>query len=147
VEVSDIVVINKADGDLLHAAQRIMAEYVSAVKFGRSKTPHWRTKASDVTMTSRFVMLPIGSTVQWNGCLIEAGPNVMSLLLINHQVLLASALRDEGIDKVWSGVEDFVRVMHDKGEFWERRKLQRKLWMWSHIDWQLANRWVWYRWS
>ena len=39
-----MVVINKADGDLLPAARRIMGEYLSAVKFTRSKSSHWRTK-------------------------------------------------------------------------------------------------------
>ena len=46
VEVADLVVVNKADGDLLPAARRIKAEYVSALKLIRSKTPHWRPKAS-----------------------------------------------------------------------------------------------------
>ena len=45
VEVSDVIVINKADGDLLPAARRIKGEYVSAVKLSRSKSPHWKTQA------------------------------------------------------------------------------------------------------
>lgn len=44
MEVSDIITINKADGDLLPAARRIKAEYVSAVKLTRSKSPNWKTK-------------------------------------------------------------------------------------------------------
>ncbi len=44
VEVSDIIVINKADGDLLAAACRIKGEYTSAVKLSRSKSPHWKTQ-------------------------------------------------------------------------------------------------------
>ena len=46
VEVSDIIVVNKADGDLLPAARRIKGEYVSAVKLSRSKSQHWKTKVS-----------------------------------------------------------------------------------------------------
>lgn len=45
MEVADLVVINKADGDLLPAARRMKAEYVSALKLVRSKTHHWRPKA------------------------------------------------------------------------------------------------------
>ena len=44
VEVSDLIVVNKADGDLLPAARRIKGEYVSAVKLSRSKSKHWKTK-------------------------------------------------------------------------------------------------------
>ena len=47
VEVSDMIVVNKADGDLLPAARRITAEYTSAVKLGRSKSQHWRTRVSE----------------------------------------------------------------------------------------------------
>ncbi len=46
VEVSDVIVVNKADGDLLPAARRIAADYLSAVKLSRSKSSHWRTKVS-----------------------------------------------------------------------------------------------------
>ena len=43
-----MIVVNKADGDLLPAAQRIKAEYVSAIKLTRSKSRHWKTKVSVV---------------------------------------------------------------------------------------------------
>ena len=41
VEMSDLILINKADGDLLPAARRIQAEYVSALKLIRSKHREW----------------------------------------------------------------------------------------------------------
>ena len=53
---------------------------------------------------------------------------------------MASALHDEGVEQVWSGVEDFVAIMRKEGEFGARRMFQQKHWMWSHIDWQLAQR-------
>lgn len=42
VEVADIVVINKSDGDLVPAARRIQTEYTSALKFIRPKSKAWR---------------------------------------------------------------------------------------------------------
>ena len=39
--MSDLILINKADGDLLPAARRIQAEYVSALKLIRSKHREW----------------------------------------------------------------------------------------------------------
>ena len=49
VELADVVAVNKADGDLLPAARRIKAEYVSALKLTRSKNPHWRAEVGLTT--------------------------------------------------------------------------------------------------
>ena len=42
VEVADLVIINKSDGELVPAARRIQAEYISALKFLRQKSKFWR---------------------------------------------------------------------------------------------------------
>ena len=42
MELSDLILVNKADGDLLPAARRIKAEYVSALKLIRSRNRQWR---------------------------------------------------------------------------------------------------------
>ena len=44
VEVADLVVVNKADGDLVAAARRIQAEYISALKFVRRRHKKWRPR-------------------------------------------------------------------------------------------------------
>ena len=46
VEQCDAVVINKCDGDLIPAANRVAAEYTSALKFMTPKSKHWRTKVN-----------------------------------------------------------------------------------------------------
>ena len=52
VEVADIVVINKSDGDLIPASKRIAAEYISALKFVRRKNKLWKPKVeSNQTMS------------------------------------------------------------------------------------------------
>ncbi len=43
IEQCDLVLINKADGDLMPAANRTKAEYTSALKFMQPKSKHWRT--------------------------------------------------------------------------------------------------------
>ncbi len=53
MEVSDIIVVNKADGDLLPASRRIKAEYLSAIKLARSKSRHWKTRVSVVLYMGR----------------------------------------------------------------------------------------------
>ncbi|KAK7097166.1 hypothetical protein V1264_004182 [Littorina saxatilis] len=44
VEVADLVVVNKSDGDLEPAARRIQAEYISALKFMRRQSKIWKPK-------------------------------------------------------------------------------------------------------
>ena len=46
MEHSHIVVVNKADGDLIEAAVRIQYEYTSALKFMRPISPNWRPRVS-----------------------------------------------------------------------------------------------------
>nr|WP_206419857.1 methylmalonyl Co-A mutase-associated GTPase MeaB [Minwuia thermotolerans] len=44
MELADLIVINKADGDLLAAAKRAATEYRGALGLIRPKTPHWRAR-------------------------------------------------------------------------------------------------------
>jgi LAO/AO transport system kinase len=45
--------------------------------------------------------------------------------------LLCSALHNEGVDDVWSTIEDFKAKMHNSGELEEKRNLQASDWMWT----------------
>ncbi len=44
VEQSDLIIVNKCDGDLVPAARRIKSEYTSALKYMRRRTSDWRPK-------------------------------------------------------------------------------------------------------
>lgn len=59
VEVADIVVINKSDGDLVPAARRIQTEYTSALKFIRPKSKTWRpcVRIHFIVLISNLLML------------------------------------------------------------------------------------------
>ena len=65
VEVADLVVVNKSDGDLVPAARRIQMEYVSALKFSRPKSKNWRRKVQScsalLTDFSHSTKLMIGT--------------------------------------------------------------------------------------
>ncbi|KAG7170735.1 Methylmalonic aciduria type A protein-like 1 [Homarus americanus] len=41
MEMSDLIVVNKSDGDLIPAARRMQYEYISALKYIRPKSKHW----------------------------------------------------------------------------------------------------------
>ncbi len=49
VEVADVVVVNKSDGDLVPAARRIAAEYTSALKFMRPRSKVWRPTVTRIS--------------------------------------------------------------------------------------------------
>jgi LAO/AO transport system kinase len=44
MELADMVVVNKADGELLNVAKRTQFDYLQASKFLRPKQENWRTK-------------------------------------------------------------------------------------------------------
>lgn len=47
MELVDLVVITKADGDLIPAARRIKLEYTSALKFIQRRSRVWRPKVCE----------------------------------------------------------------------------------------------------
>merc|ERR1719495_1005968 len=44
VEQSDLIVVTKFDGDLMPAARRVAYEYMSALKYLRPTSKHWKSK-------------------------------------------------------------------------------------------------------
>ena len=44
VELADLVIVNKADQDLVDAANRVAAEYFNALHLLRPATPHWTSR-------------------------------------------------------------------------------------------------------
>jgi LAO/AO transport system kinase len=57
MEHSHLVVVNKADGDLLEAAMRMQYEYMSSLKFMRPVSPNWRSKVSFNSFFSVFHLI------------------------------------------------------------------------------------------
>jgi LAO/AO transport system kinase len=49
-------------------------------------------------------------------------------------VLTCSALRHEGVDRVWEALERTYRVRRDTGELAARRRQQNLRWLWNIID-------------
>ncbi|MFC3226979.1 methylmalonyl Co-A mutase-associated GTPase MeaB [Marinibaculum pumilum] len=92
MELADLIVINKADGDLLPAAKTAQADYRSALGLMRPRFAAWKA-----------------------------------------EVLLASALRSEGIGPVWERIEAFRQGLTDSGEFDRQRADQAVSWMWRDL--------------
>ncbi|XP_027207234.1 methylmalonic aciduria type A homolog, mitochondrial isoform X1 [Penaeus vannamei] len=49
MEMSDLIVVNKSDGDLVPAARRMQYEYISALKFIRPKNIYWKTPVKRIS--------------------------------------------------------------------------------------------------
>jgi LAO/AO transport system kinase len=94
VELADVVVVNKADGDLAAAADRTVADYANALHFLRSRTVGW-----EVRVERASALLGEGIDRVWSA--IEA-----------HEAMLkaSGALEvrraDQARDWMWSEVND-----------------------------------------
>ena len=63
VEIADIVVITKADGDLLPAARRIQTEYLSALKLIRRALNYpWRPRVRHQSTNDIIIILKLYCT-------------------------------------------------------------------------------------
>ena len=73
VEMADLVLVTKADGDLMAAANRIQAEYSSALRLirrGTGRRDEWRPKVVTLTPLSFLPHTPSGDEGllhQWGG--------------------------------------------------------------------------------
>jgi LAO/AO transport system kinase len=113
MEHSHLVVVNKADGDLLEAAMRMQYEYMSSLKFMRPVSPNWRSKVSFHSSFSDF--------------------HLIEFLICLLKVLKVSSLTKAGIPEMWDVMQEFHKKMIDNGELLETRRKQQTIWMWNHI--------------
>ena len=93
MELADLVVVNKADGDLEPAARRAAADYTAAMHLMRAKYKNWQAP-----------------------------------------VLLASAVKGQGMEEIWQSVQDFIASLVETGERDQRRASQAITWMWDEIE-------------
>jgi LAO/AO transport system kinase len=93
MELADLVVINKADGDLLPKARLAAADYRMALHLMRPRHADWQP-----------------------------------------QVQMASALLNEGIDAVWTAIEDFRSKLEKTGAFQAQRRHQAEGWLWRELQ-------------
>jgi len=98
MELADLVIVNKADGDLKKAAMRAAGDYKSALHLMRPKQSFWTA-----------------------------------------DVILASALKGQGLVEIWEKIQAFEAAMKDSGQLEKIRAQQARAWMWSEIHDQLME--------
>jgi LAO/AO transport system kinase len=94
VELADIVVVNKADGDLAPAAERTAADYANALHFLRPRTEGW-----EVRVERASALLGEGIDRVWAA--IEAHRAALS-----RTGLLEERRADQACEWMWSEVHD-----------------------------------------
>ena len=86
MELADLVVVNKADGELLPAAKRAAMEYKSALHLMRPKSAHWRP---DVLLAS--ALNNIGITEVWDAVMAHHEALDAAGEIVSHRARQAQA--------------------------------------------------------
>jgi LAO/AO transport system kinase len=103
MELADLVIVNKADGDLLKPARLAQADYRAALHLMRPRHAEWTA-----------------------------------------QVLLVSALLNEGIAEVWQAIGEFRAALSGTGAIAAQRRRQAEHWLMREVqdgllEWLLAD--------
>ena len=93
VELADMIVINKADGDNLLRAKVAAADYAAALHILSPSSPNW-----------------------------------------SPPVVTCSALKQDGIEDLWSKILDHRQRLTASGELKTRRGEQQVKWMWTMLE-------------
>ncbi|MFD0760503.1 methylmalonyl Co-A mutase-associated GTPase MeaB [Lutibacter aestuarii] len=98
MEMADMVVINKADGDNIRMSEKARIQYQNALHIFPQSESDWT---------------PVVST--------------------------ASAIKNIGIDKVWTEITKFKKLVTDNGYFEKNRNHQQIQWMYNNINEELKH--------
>jgi LAO/AO transport system kinase len=119
MELADLIVVNKADGDLLNAAQRAISDYRHAVHLLRPKHVGWQ-----VPVLAASALGGTGIDEAWtaietfeahlrrDGALdrLRSDQSVAWMLQEIREQLVESFRSDEQVTKMWDEVESSVRA-------------------------------------
>ena len=94
LEIADLLLVNKADGELLAAAERTQADYTSALMLLRPVSPHWTTPVMTCS-----ALHGIGVDVAWSA--VDKYRAAMS-----ESGAFEQRRRDQSLAWMWSEVKD-----------------------------------------
>ena len=109
VEVADVLVVNKADGDLEDTARKTASEYKKAMSLLRKPFGWWGSqedKLESQTKSKQHVAPP---------------------------VLLASAKNGNGMREIFETIVSYRKYAENSGSLREKRQKQNRYWMWKYL--------------
>ena len=115
VEVADILVVNKADGESETLARRTANEYTRAMGLLR-KPAGW-----------------------WGGKQNEDASNDCSTSPTAPPVLLVSAKTGAGLPELWNAILKYQQYAKASGHLSEKRRKQNRYWMWKYLKEKVAD--------
>ncbi|XP_071537816.1 LOW QUALITY PROTEIN: methylmalonic aciduria type A homolog, mitochondrial-like [Panulirus ornatus] len=94
MEMSDLIVVNKSDGDLVPAARRMQYKYVSALKYIRPKNKNWSTPVKRISSVTGEGIPELWETMQKHRKIIEDYSEFVHRRKTQQQAWLWSHLKD-----------------------------------------------------
>lgn len=98
MELADLVIVNKADGDLEAAAKRAEAEYKAALHLMRPKSPHWRPATLCVSALKRIGMEKVWAAVQKHQKALGTSGEIAALRADQAKAWMWSEIRERLVE-------------------------------------------------
>jgi LAO/AO transport system kinase len=110
MELADLVIVNKADGDLEPAARRAQAEYRAALHIMRPKTPNWIPHALRVSALKGFGLDDVWAQIEkFRDSLTPTG-EIADLRSRQAKAWMWSEINDRLMDAVREANPDLVQA-------------------------------------
>uniref|UniRef100_A0A6J0SV10 Methylmalonic aciduria type A protein, mitochondrial n=1 Tax=Pogona vitticeps TaxID=103695 RepID=A0A6J0SV10_9SAUR len=116
IEMADLVVVNKADGDLIVPARRIQAEYISALKLLRKRSQVWRPQVMRISAkTGEGVSDVWDKMTEFRGLMLASG-ELLAKRRRQQKVWMWNVIRESMLDHFRShlAVRDQIPLLEEK---------------------------------
>lgn len=110
MELADLVVVNKADGDLVPAAKRAAMEYKAALHLMRPKSAHWRPDVLLASALNNIGIAEVWDAVTTHHEALEAAGEIASHRAAQAQAWMWTEIR-EGLMTSLKGNSEAVRLI------------------------------------
>eukprot|EP01114_Cavostelium_apophysatum_P023793 TRINITY_DN9077_c0_g1_i1.p1 TRINITY_DN9077_c0_g1~~TRINITY_DN9077_c0_g1_i1.p1 ORF type:complete len:380 (+),score=44.77 TRINITY_DN9077_c0_g1_i1:135-1142(+) len=119
MESVDLVVVNKADGNLLPVAKKSAAEYLAALRLVGSKSPHWSPKVKTCSALEKQHIAEVWEVMEeyWNVMKKTGHMDIMRgnqrqswMWKMIQDELVDRFSRNDSIQRILPGMEDQVRT-------------------------------------
>ncbi|XP_029416681.1 methylmalonic aciduria type A protein, mitochondrial isoform X3 [Nannospalax galili] len=129
IEMADLVVITKSDGDLIVPARRIQAEYVSALKLLRKRSEVWRPKVIRISTRSGEGISEMWILMRKFQDLMLASGELTTKRQKQQKVWMWNLIQENVLEhfKTHPAVREQIPLMERKRVFLLRSQKQRKL--------------------
>ncbi|XP_071745196.1 methylmalonic aciduria type A homolog, mitochondrial [Lepeophtheirus salmonis] len=113
MEQGDLIIVNKADGDLEPAARRIKGDYLSALKFMRPKSKYWRPKVKLMSSKTKVGLPEVWEKMQEFQKVMTQSGELRRRRAVQHKKWMWNYIEDKLIREF----SDHPLIKHEKNNF------------------------------